>query len=354
MSEREIAHKIKDLAEKILKRRIALTSRAPFLSFQKRFLEVRMDLTHKCNISCFMCLRAATESADTRAADMDWNVFLKISREVFPRAQSLFLSCGAEPLMARHFPDALDVVREAGIPFVAFTTNGLLLSEKIIRKIIDSGVDEIYISFDGAQDATFAKIRGGASLSQLIEKVTLFNDLKETLSASKPELEFHTTLMRSNIEEIADIIQIAHDLRVPRVSAMRLTHSRELAIDEEDLSHHRELYDRCVADAQKKAEELGVEFKPPMMSETEEAQSAMPSAAAPICLHPWATMVIFPDGGVIPCARGYLNEKFGSFSEDSFEDIWYGVKYSRIRRDIKVGRPQGGCARCAADHTHDG
>ena len=71
--------------------------------------------------------------------DLDMAVLRKSAAEIFPYAAGVSLAGGGEPLMARHFDAALDVVAAAGVPHVDFVTNATLLTERRIRKAIESG-----------------------------------------------------------------------------------------------------------------------------------------------------------------------------------------------------------------------
>jgi len=285
---------------------------------------------------------------------MDWRVFSSIAEELFPRTSGLFLSCAAEPLMAKHVRDVLDVVRQAEIPFVAFTTNALLFDEEMVRKIIESGIKEIYVSFDGATEATFASIRGGASMQKVIEKIRLFNQIKDALSVTSPKIEFHVTLVRGNIEEIEQIIGIARDLRVSRVTALHVHPFPELGLKEESLSNHKELYDACIAGARRRARELGVEFEaPPMFSELAQQDRTLDARDSRdrICLLPWSSTMILADGDVVPCTLWHAGESFGNLKEQRFWDIWYGTRYRRLREEIRSRRLREQCVRCPGRHS---
>jgi len=350
LHKQRLIHRAKDRAERILNRRIAASDRFPYIEFQKRFLSVWMDITSRCNLSCMICWRSEKGSSASQKSDIQESLFLKIAREIFPRTAELFLSCGAEPLIARNLLAMLDVIDRADIPFVAFTTNALLFNEDIARQVIEAGVNEIYVSFDGATEETFAKIRGGASMSKVIEKIQLVNRVKRDCSSAVPKIELHVTLMRSNIREIEKIVEIAHDLELPRVTALHLW--PHLGLDEENLYSHKRLYNECIARARKRARELGVELDAPPQFGTKESDSPyiqkQEIGAGQSCRLPWNSTVIRPDGQVAPCSFMYNETAFGNLNEKSFRDIWYGPNYQALREEIRCNNLRDFCARCPA------
>ena len=106
-------------------------------------LSVQMDITTRCNLRCIMCAR---EQYDPQAYDMPVEVFEVIARKVFDKAAVLNLSCGAEPLMSRHFDQIMAIVQGYHIPWVELVTNGTLLDEHRIRTLIECGVKSIQVS----------------------------------------------------------------------------------------------------------------------------------------------------------------------------------------------------------------
>ena len=56
---------------------------------------------------------------------------------------------------------------------------------------------------------------------------------------------------------------------------------------------------------------------------------------------------IVPDGSVYPCCRGsegFL--KMGNIFERSFDEIWNGEEYQRLREEFLTGRLRRGCDTC--------
>ena len=51
-----------------------------------------MDISNKCNLGCRMCLHSLESWKKSRKYDMEWWLFLKIAREIFPKTSELFLN----------------------------------------------------------------------------------------------------------------------------------------------------------------------------------------------------------------------------------------------------------------------
>jgi len=250
--------------------------------------------------------------------------------------------------MARNFSDILRVVGKSQIPFVAFTTNGLLLNEENIQEIISAGVKEIYVSFDGATQGTFGAIRGGASIQKVMKNIRLINHIKQLHSTPTPRVELHITLMRSNIEEVEGIIEIAHSLQISRVTALHFHAFPQLNLDSESLHNHTDISDTCLERARKRAAELNVKFDcPPAFKQAKPAPTRIrPNPTKQVCVLPWTSVVIRHDGDVFPCGVWYDGEPFGNLTKSSFSEVWYGPKYQALRTEMREHKLQSVCGRC--------
>ena len=70
--------------------------------------------------------------------------------------------------------------------FVRSPTNGMMLTEDIMKNLIISGLDLIRFSFDGATPTTFESIRVGAKLDKVIDNIKTFARLKRELKKDNP------------------------------------------------------------------------------------------------------------------------------------------------------------------------
>ncbi len=59
-------------------------------------------------------------------------------------------------------------------------TNGTTLTEKISRKLVESGLDILWVSIDGASPETYADVRLGAELP------TILNNLRRLIRMRPP------------------------------------------------------------------------------------------------------------------------------------------------------------------------
>ena len=110
-----------------------------------------LEVTNRCNLLCETCPR--TFEALEPPADMSWELFTKIVDEYEDIARVVLHGVG-EPMLVKDLPRMIRYLKARGI-YVLFNTNGTLLAPRKRREIIDTGLDELRVSLDAADAATF-------------------------------------------------------------------------------------------------------------------------------------------------------------------------------------------------------
>ncbi|MCP4402801.1 MAG: radical SAM protein [bacterium] len=332
---------------------VSLQRSFPYLKISRllreRFLTVRIDIVNRCNLRCKMCYFSLDEVRNKPRIEMSAQLFQKIAKDLFPLASQLIVSAGAEPLCAKNFPRMLEIAAPYEIPHTAFFTNATLLNQENIPTIIRAGVNVITVSFDGATPQTFEAVRRGADFEKVVENIRLLQKIKKQLGHSTPAIHFGVVLMKSNIRELPDILRMAKELGVARVTASHLIPYTELGSKEESLNPCRELANTCLDEARNTAQELAMPFDaPPNFPKTSERQQ--PSSPLPPkrleCYWPWREILIRPDGSVQPCCYWYEDTSMGEFTGNRFTEIWFGPRYQRLREELTHQTFRNTCAQC--------
>jgi radical SAM protein with 4Fe4S-binding SPASM domain len=96
---------------------------------------------------------------------MEWNLFEHILSQIKEYAQVIQLYWMGEPFLHPKLFDMINACKQCTTAKVMLSTNGSLLSKDTVKKIVDSGLDEIIISLDAASDQkTYKAIKEGGDL----------------------------------------------------------------------------------------------------------------------------------------------------------------------------------------------
>jgi len=126
-------------------------------------------VTARCNIQCPICYQAENISLPDPILD-DFKILLKRnpSKEI--------LLNGGEPTVRDDLVDIIKLIKSCGKE-VTIITNGLKLkNKKYLKELIDAGLTNVYISFDGFDRKTYKLLRGKDLLD---DKLKALSNLKE-------------------------------------------------------------------------------------------------------------------------------------------------------------------------------
>ena len=144
---------------------------------------VRIETTNACNATCSICPHQSMKRTIERMED---GLFQRIVDECAEnRCKQIHLHNFGEPLLDKALPDRVRYAKERGISKVKIFCNGSLLSAKLAERLIEAGLDEIKISFDGATKEEYEDIRRPLKFDKVIENVEnlvrLRNEMKSTM-----------------------------------------------------------------------------------------------------------------------------------------------------------------------------
>jgi len=142
-------------------------------------VELTIETTAKCNLSCPMCPR---NKLHLPPEDMDFGLFRKIIDEASDYLEFVWLHGYGEPLLNPKIFEMIAYCHSKKIP-TAISTNATLLDKDVSEKLIRAGLDYIIFSIDAATKQTYEKYRPGAEYDTIVKNVHNFLKIKTTLKA---------------------------------------------------------------------------------------------------------------------------------------------------------------------------
>lgn len=164
---------------------------------------VAWEVTRTCNLACIHCRAAALDRPYEN--ELTTEESFKLLDEISSFASPIIILTGGEPLLRSDIFDIAAYGTGKGLR-MTMAVNGTLLTPDVARKMLDSGIQRISVSLDGAtadsHDA-FRQVQGAFD-----------GALKGIGNARQVGLDFqiNTTITQQNLHELADIQKLVVSL----------------------------------------------------------------------------------------------------------------------------------------------
>jgi dTDP-4-amino-4,6-dideoxygalactose transaminase/uncharacterized Fe-S cluster-containing radical SAM superfamily protein len=151
--------------------------------------QIIVDATEVCNLACIHCPHPTfKKSVQYGGRHLDPTLHQKMVDEVREHGrghtQYIRYTSNGEPLVHPHIYDMLDyAVRSSGV-FVTLTTNGTILNERRVEKLLASGLHLVDVSIDAFTPETYAKVRVNGKLDVTRGNVLRLLEIKRRARAA--------------------------------------------------------------------------------------------------------------------------------------------------------------------------
>jgi hypothetical protein len=230
--------------------------------------------------------------------------------------REVILSGYGEPLLDQHLEERIIYAKERGLPRVSFFTNGSLLDEKRANRILDTPLDAITFSFDGATRQVYERIRQGLHYDRVVENIERFRVLRDQRGRATPLIYVDMVEQRDNVAEVRQFIS-----RWQNIADYVFVESLHSMGGQEEIA----------------ALGLGGGWR-----------RQYP------CYHLWTGMLIYWDGTVGLCCVDFDGASvMGDVTQSAIRDIWNGPAFRAVRDWHKAGQygQHPLCRECTADHS---
>jgi radical SAM protein with 4Fe4S-binding SPASM domain len=158
---------------------------------------ITIEVTNICNAKCSFCPR---EKMTRPIGVMDFELFKKIIDECAKnRVSEVNITGYGEPLADKGLVEKIKYIKSKYNPIVTMTTNGSLLTENLVRKLIDSGLDEFCVSFYSTKKENQPK---GISHERISANLKRFSELRKEMNKKLPRLVARFTCNTANKDEV--------------------------------------------------------------------------------------------------------------------------------------------------------
>ncbi len=269
-----------------------------------------------------------------------------------------FLQGWGEPFLHPDFFEMASAAKKLGCR-VGTTTNGMLLDEGKIIRLVECGLDVIAFSLAGTDERNDAA-REGTHLDRVLENIRRLHTIKRELGVSNPSIHIAYLLLKSGLKDgIQKLPRLLQGIGIAQVVISTLAFIPDCDLEEEIL--FPSTLDECTA------------LKKQLDAVVEEGKDSglqinyylgCPGHHQPVCTeNVRRAFFVSSDGTVSPCVftnipvtdasyyvRGveypYRNMTFGNLNEQSIGEIWYQKSYVDFRNSFDSDRLADCCREC--------
>ena len=296
-----------------------------------------------CDIRCPYCPRQYyTNEVDTGL--MSLSDFAKVV-DYLSYAEIAYLFGIGEPFLHPGLFDFIKMARPTGVK-LSTNTHGMSLKPHICEIILDSGLDEIAISFDGATSETFEFLRTGAKFKTVVDNIIKLQEMKRRRGIDLPELQFATVISRHNVREMLGVVKLAKKLGIRRIvftdMIMVNPENAGLSVAKTDLL--MENLQRAKEFGNKAGIEILYFYQYPFPWKKDPAPDWKGQGRRLACQDLWRLCIIDRQGGMKSCC--YYPGTSGNVFQTPLSDIINNEASRSLRRRLLEGDPPECCINC--------
>jgi radical SAM protein with 4Fe4S-binding SPASM domain len=291
---------------------------------------IQIESSTKCNLRCRTCIRSEKENCDIDLVFFR-SIINQLRRSRFGTLQVDLTGVG-EPLLNPNLISMIKYAKRGGFK-VGFTSNLTILNESMAEELVNTNLDYLYVSFDGATKETFEKLRVGANFEKVISNIEFL--LKKRTERKKSELlvKLTATVSYGNSKEILDLVKIAEDLGVNSINF-----NRQIIPGKEHWKHEF----RAITLWKRRA-----------IASVKIGRMAIPLRRPQPCVALKGCYITY-DGKVLPCnsliqifpRKEYNRVQVGDLKQNTLDEIWFSKSYRLFRTHLALGRHPFFCKYC--------
>ena len=175
-----------------------------------------IEPTNACNLDCATCFRHGWDEPIGRMSEATFDA-IQVGLAALDELPTVYFGGIGEPLSHRRTIEWVARAHALGAR-TELITNGMLLNERMGRDLIEAGLDLLWVSIDGASPESYADVRLGAELAQVIANVARFSKMRKGGHHPRPELGIAFVAMKRNIADLPAVLRLGLELGAKQFS----------------------------------------------------------------------------------------------------------------------------------------
>lgn len=307
---------------------------------EKAYLSAGFDATRpvsfyglvneRCNMKCLSCPYWRQETYADEMSIEQWQTALRSVKDFVGRFSISF--SGGEPLLKPGMIDLLAWCGKNGIS-AGITTNGFLLNQANVKRIVAAKPFNINLSLDAPNAALHNRLRGCAtSFERATDGIRYLVEERRSQHISFP-ITIKPTVSSANFRLLPEMVQFAASLGGLSVSPQPIgpwtqEASEQLWIRDGEIEEFERVIEQLIAMRRQGAPILAPESALRLMVDHFRGKQA-PRSTLP-CRVGMRNFIIHTNGDVNVCYEGFPS--IGNLREKSAREIWYSHQARKVRK----------------------
>jgi radical SAM protein with 4Fe4S-binding SPASM domain len=276
-----------------------------------------------CPLRCVFC-PTGQEKEGLPKGYLDFKNFKKIIDELGDYLLIVELYNWGEPFLNKNFFRMIKYARNHNI-IVTTSSNLNFFNEEICNKLMQSGLNILMISLDGASQATVETYQRGNNFRKVFANIQKIVKKKGELNIRKPLLQWKFFVTRFTENEVLKAKELARNVGVDYIEFAKLLC---------DMSQR--FFLNPEAQYENVKDWLPINERYSAYSRTTKRRKKL---LINDCSSLWTRSVINWDGNVFPCCNVYgVKWGFGNAFEKGFSEIWNSDVYRFSRERVANGK----------------
>jgi radical SAM protein with 4Fe4S-binding SPASM domain len=276
-----------------------------------------IEPTNACNLRCPLC-PTGRGTLGRKTTFLSLGVYRKCIDELAPYLIEVNVSNYGEPMMHRDLPEMIAYAKATGSR-VAIGCNAHFLNEESSRKLIESGLDQVYISFDGLDQETYEKYRVRGDFRRVVEGVKALLAQRTALHRTNPFVELQFLVMKHNEGQIDAFRAMADEIGADR----RIIKPVSFNVADWDDPDTRKAYGEFFPDTE--------DYR---VYRHEGGEWHWKKEQLAFCTAPWRSLTVLADGGIVPCCRDPRGHYTMGNVADGVLKAWNGARFRAFRKSM--------------------
>jgi radical SAM protein with 4Fe4S-binding SPASM domain len=319
---------------------------------------VQIEPVGQCNLRCRMCpVQFRSVGPPGPSAFMPIDLYCQLIDQ-FGAIDELHLQGLGEPLLHPRFFDMVRYASERGIR-VSTNTNMTVMTDRHAAQCVASGLHTMHVSLDAANAASYEAIRVRARFDKVLRNLRRLLAARTAAACESPRIGLVAVAMRHNIDELPQLVRLAHAEGVQSLSVQHLCHDfgetslperyrpmRQFIDEQSLLQEDRDRTEAVFNEARAEAARLGVALRLPQLQPRTHAAD-VPGRQR--CDWPWRGAYVSYDGKAMPCCMVATPDRihFGDMAKDGVARVWNNEAYGSFRDQLSSSTPPQVCRSCA-------